>query len=198
MGRANKPVLKETGEVAAAPDPDGTRSSRKVDYGAFKPLADAVQLRDIVPMHFSATTLGPVQHVSAAGFEQSISYKAQREEVDPSVLLSVVEFKYKAFQDGDAVMDVNGAFVVAYTLENFDIDEVQSDLVDLFCEANDIYNAWPYLRELVGDCASRLGLSGVVLPVWRPPTELPPPGEFLTIKASAPAPSELNEKHEVE
>jgi hypothetical protein len=47
--------------------------------------------------------------------------------------------------------------------------EQPEDALAHFAELNGAYNAWPYWRELVQSVTGRVGLTAIVIPVFRPP-----------------------------
>jgi hypothetical protein len=97
-------------------------------------------------------------------------------------VLTSVEFEYEAFgPDSDkGICAVQGAFMVIYSLQKEKFS-ASPEMIELFAELHGMHHAWPYIRELVGSLVSRLGLSGVLLPVWPPPKRLPPKGEYITM-----------------
>jgi hypothetical protein len=66
-----------------------------------------------------------------------------------------------------AVFEAN--FVLVYDIVAFPPEKERETFFEAFAEINGKYNAWPYLRELVQSLSSRLGLPGLVLPVYRLP-----------------------------
>lgn len=57
-------------------------------------------------------------------------------------------------------------FLLIYSLPT--TATIPEDAFEHFANVNGPYNAWPYWRELVQTMTGRVGLSGIVLPVFRP------------------------------
>ena len=56
------------------------------------------------------------------------------------------------------------------------------DALQYFADLNGTYNVWPYWRELVQTFTGRAGLSGIVIPVFKPPVRPVPIQEELTLE----------------
>lgn len=66
----------------------------------------------------------------------------------------------------ESLVDLNATFLLVYSLKP--AAEFAEDALEHFAGMNGAYNAWPYWRELVQSVSGRVGLSGIVLPVFRP------------------------------
>lgn len=78
------------------------------------------------------------------------------------------------------VVDLSATFLATYR-----IDETVSfpeDALQYFADLNGTYNVWPYWRELVQTFTGRAGLSGIVVPVFRPSVRPVPTQEELTLE----------------
>ncbi len=65
-----------------------------------------------------------------------------------------------------SVVKLSATFQLIYSLRE---DASYPDgALDDFAQLNGVYNAWPYWRELVQTVTGRVGLAGVVIPVFRP------------------------------
>ncbi|HEU0076950.1 MAG TPA: hypothetical protein VFQ76_04830 [Longimicrobiaceae bacterium] len=64
------------------------------------------------------------------------------------------------------LVDLTATYQLAYTLES--AAEYPEDALQYFAELNGVYNIWPYWRELVQTVTGRVGLSAIVVPVYRP------------------------------
>ena len=100
-------------------------------------------------------------------------YRGRHEPVPPdSDTVSVrVDFKFEAHttKDGEPdrrVAEIEAEFRVVYRTESS--SEFPADSLQHFAELNGTYNAWPYWRELVQSLTARAGMSGVIVPVFRP------------------------------
>ena len=97
-------------------------------------------------------------------------YQVHRSE-DSQKLSVIVDFKFEAREassdePGEIVADLSATFHLLYALPlEFEADE---SCFEQFASVNGVYNAWPYWRELVQTSTGRIGLPGVVLPVFRP------------------------------
>jgi hypothetical protein len=68
-------------------------------------------------------------------------------------------------QTGSSVFSIEATFALDYSLES--IADLQEGHFRAFALTNGVFNAWPYWREYVQSCASRMGLPNVVIPVFR-------------------------------
>lgn len=89
---------------------------------------------------------------------------------------------------GDLV-ELTATYQLAYALES--AARYPEDALQYFAELNGVYNIWPYWRELVQTVTGRVGLSAIVVPVYRPVVReldatAEPPGE-TTAKRAQPA-----------
>ena len=82
---------------------------------------------------------------------------------------------------GRELLRIDLTMALTYELSVAPPPEAERDsFFGAFASLNGTYNAWPYLRELVQDLAARLGVPGLLLPVYRVPrseeelTEAPP------------------------
>lgn len=84
---------------------------------------------------------------------------------------------------GRPVVQIKAIFRLTYQLpENPPPEEMKEELFSSFAAVNGVYNAWPYLRELVQSTTARMGYPGILIPLYRIPkvgdaptqTEVPP------------------------
>ena len=89
-----------------------------------------------------------------------------------------------AKQDASAqgAFELEATFILHYHLTTDPPpEEKQDDFFLGFAKVNGVFNSWPYLREFVQNSATRTGIMGVTLPVFRVPQltpaqpQLPPP-----------------------
>lgn len=83
----------------------------------------------------------------------------------------IVDFQFEAREAtsgelGAIVADLSATFQLMYSLP--DEFAAADSCFEQFAAVNGVYNAWPYWRELVQTSTGRIGLPGVVLPVFRP------------------------------
>jgi hypothetical protein len=68
--------------------------------------------------------------------------------------------------DADPDVFLKAAFELEYKLP--ETVEPSDDDITAFATTNGVYNAWPYLRELVQNTTIRMGLPAAVIPLYRP------------------------------
>ncbi len=81
----------------------------------------------------------------------------------------LAEFKLRASKDDDDdgnLVTLDAAFVLVYGLP--ESVTLEPKCIQHFAELNGAYNAWPYWREIVQTTTGRVGLAGIVIPVFRP------------------------------
>jgi preprotein translocase subunit SecB len=79
-----------------------------------------------------------------------------------------VNFSLRAFYEGPerpqtAPLLVEVGFALSYALTSD--DGIDDEKVDAFGKMNGVYNAWPYIRELVQSTLTRMSLPALTLPV---------------------------------
>lgn len=79
-----------------------------------------------------------------------LTFGAQRSEADES----------------DDAVNIEATFLLVYEIDS--TVTLEPECLEHFADANGPYNVWPYWRELVQTAASRVGLGGVTVPVFRP------------------------------
>ena len=102
----------------------------------------------------------------------------------PDKLFVYVELKFEANPEGEPdpgghVVDLSATFLATYRLEG--ASAYPGDALQYFADLNGTLNVWPYWRELVQSFASRAGLPGVVVPVFRPRVQQIPEQKELQI-----------------
>ncbi len=85
------------------------------------------------------------------------------------------------------VVDLSATFLATYRIK--DVAAFPEDALQHFADLNGTYNVWPYWRELVHTFAGRAGLSGIVVPVFKPPVRPVPTQEELTLEQSGAPPA---------
>lgn len=88
-----------------------------------------------------------------------------------SLLAAEVAFRVRVTGAGDdakPIVHFEAVFSLMYRMRAIPPPEDRKRAFDAFVSLNGLYNAWPYLRELVQSTAGRMGLPPVVLPVFRP------------------------------
>ncbi len=154
-----------------------SQPSRPIDYDEIRQVANVAEIIDVATVRFSAEAGGPLVGIDARDFRQKISFRAERMATPKDLIVVSVNFEFAVFvASGETVSKVNGTLNVVYGLPD-ERPQFSDAQLDVFAEVNGIYSAWPFIRELVATCSTRLGVGGATLPIWRPPSELPPRGE---------------------
>lgn len=78
------------------------------------------------------------------------------------------------------VVDLSATFLATYRIKG--AASFPEDALQHFADLNGTYNVWPYWRELVHTFTGRAGLSGIVVPVFKPPVRPVPTQEELTLE----------------
>lgn len=78
------------------------------------------------------------------------------------------------------VVELSATFLAVYRIEG--PASFPEDALQYFADLNGTYNVWPYWRELVQTFTGRAGLSGIVIPVFKPPVRPVPIQEELTLE----------------
>lgn len=81
----------------------------------------------------------------------------------------LAEFKFtasKSESEDGSVVRLDATFVLVYEMSS--TAEFEPRCIQYFADINGAYNAWPYWRELVQSAAGRVGMAGIVIPVYRP------------------------------
>jgi hypothetical protein len=138
-----------------------------------------VRLEDIQTANFAAETNRPLRGLNGRDMHQEIRVRGKLTQVIENMEIVLVEFVYSNSIGDEKISFVKGALVAVYAANDNSVwTENDDDILQQFAEVNGIYNTWSYIRELVASSLTRLGLPGVLLPVWRPPSQFPPEGEF--------------------
>lgn len=158
--------------------------TREIDYERMRSLSKASALLDVAVMRFAAEATRPLIGVHPGSLGQQLAFKGQQLDSGDGVVLAMVPFTFGAFaSDGAEVCRVEGALMVVYKLgPDEDGSPFSPDRVEEFAEVTSMYHAWAYIRELVSSSAAKVGLAGVVLPVWTPPRAFPPRGEDTVLR----------------
>ncbi len=158
---------------------DKKKKNREIDYEAIRKVSSAVRLDDIQTANFAADTNRSLRDFNGRNLHQEIGVKGKLTQVVDKMGVVVIEFVYSNSIQDEKIASVKGVIVAVYEANDESVwTETDDNVLQQFAEVNGIYNTWSYIRELVASSLTRLGLPGVLLPVWRPPSQLPPEGEF--------------------
>lgn len=69
--------------------------------------------------------------------------------------------------DASGVAEVTATLSLRYSVPSEALKGIEPEEAQAFAETNGVYNAWPYWRELLQNTAGRLGIPGIVAPVFR-------------------------------
>ena len=177
-----KPVRSD--ELASASRPEGVPepAQRAVDLEVLRPIAREAKLIDVAVVHFSGDSSKHLRGVNLDRTSMHLRFRATRTEDTDPLLLAMLEYTIDILEDDEVVANAKGQLAVVYSFESSPIGNFTADALDLFAEVNGTYNAWPYLRELITDTFGRIGLTGLFLPLWFPPSTLPPKGQFIELR----------------
>ena len=152
----------------------------KPDLGRVARIAKHVELRSVSCREVSGKRLLELADMPTKG-EWSATHDASgHREMDAGQIVVVVRFSAHLRDGNNAgsrmLADVKAAFSLRYAVPQQVLSALDQEAVQEFAETNGIYNAWPYWRELLQNTAARVGLPGVVAPVFRhtaEPTKTP-------------------------
>ena len=65
------------------------------------------------------------------------------------------------------IAEVSATLALRYAIERKALSALDDNAVQDFAETNGVYNAWPYWREILQATAARVGLPGIVAPLFR-------------------------------
>ncbi len=162
---------------------------RSIDYEAIRVVSRACTLLDVTVERFGGRASQPLAGISANSVKQDMSFRGQHRAMPGELVAAMIEFRFVVTRaDGEPLCETDGALWAIYAL-NEPVATFEPSAVDQFAEVNGLYHAWAFVRELVASSCSRLGLAGVLLPIWTPPKEFPALGEFHHIVFEPVAPA---------
>jgi hypothetical protein len=93
-------------------------------------------------------------------------------DIESSEIVVVAKFQARAhaadqLESGAPAAEVSATIALRYVLNPDTLNGLDVNAVQEFAETNGVYNAWPYWRELLQHSAGRIGMQGVVAPVFR-------------------------------
>ena len=94
-----------------------------------------------------------------------VTHECQRGENALLVFLNLTVDALPQGESPEPLLHVDGRFLLVYVLRT--TDGITDEHCDAFAEYNAIFNAWPYWREYVQSATVRMGLPGLILPVYR-------------------------------
>ena len=117
-----------------------------------------------------ATSIHPLKTPSS--LEIQSRYRARQQPIDAGTLVVTVELEFEgratatdAEAEAPPAIRLEATFELAYNLKPE--AEYPEGALDDFSRLNGAYNVWPYWRELVQSVTGRVGLAGIIIPVFR-------------------------------
>ena len=158
---------------------------RMINYAVVSALSKATKLADVKMVELQAKIDNFVPQWDARKMDQVVSFRGALVTGTPGdSVAAIVSFEYEMHFDDKRVVIVEGKYFVLYScasgaeLEGFDKESLTQ-----YAETMGVLNAWPYMRETIGDVCRRLGFVGVLLPIWHLPTTLPPKGDAYKMES---------------
>lgn len=139
-------------------------------------LARDVELRGIHTVGISGALVQPgaeVVALAAAGGGNLQLRSEHRHSFDEATSTLTAELAFilgigPKEPKGHEVVHIEAKFVLVYGVKTAPPEADRAKLFEAFVAVNAVYNAWPYLREVVSSVGARLGTPSVLLPVFRP------------------------------
>ncbi len=130
-------------------------------------MAALVELLDVRLMETQARCVPAIEEKLPERLRYHVNHECalDRNSKRFAVMLHLIVDALQAGETSEPLLHVEAKFLLAYVVRDLD------DLTDAHCEAfadlNALFNVWPYWREYVQSITTRMGLPGLVLPVYR-------------------------------
>jgi len=155
--------------MTTTPDPQSL-------YQLAATLAREVDLRSIHTLAISGSLVQPgaeVAALAAAGGGNLQLRSEHRHAFDEAAGTLTAELAFilgigPTEPKGREVVHIEAKFVLVYGVKTAPAPAGRAKVFEAFVAVNGVYNAWPYLREVVSSLGARLGAPSVLLPVFRP------------------------------
>ena len=85
------------------------------------------------------------------------------------------------------VARATATFVLRYRVPRTILEDLSPEIIAEFASRNGVYNAWPYWREYLQNTMMRLGIPGIVAPVYRLPRSRKPLASKRTTATRTPS-----------
>lgn len=162
-------------DAATNDEKTASAAARPSQYQLAAGVAKHVELRDVRLQALSAALKVPfaraAELLNAEKTDAKVSVTPTYNFNEAELVLTVlVEFQISVVStepDGAELLALGAGFELTYGLDSAPPAEPREMLFNAFAHLNGMYNAWPYLRELVQNTTSRMTLPPVVLPVFR-------------------------------
>ncbi len=138
------------------------------DFSKIASLARVVTLESVCWRELSAK-----RNVEQALLPEEMLWRGKHEssglrDLEAKQIVVLAQFRFQACRsDEDVIAEVAGTLALRYSVEGHSLRDFDAKLVQGFAETNGIYNAWPYWRETLQSMADRIGLHGVIAPLFR-------------------------------
>lgn len=145
------------------------------DYQMAGAVAPHVTLTGIGLVSLSAVLRQPppvvIDQMAKGDLPAQIQWRHEKD-LSPSNLDLTVRIDFnvqfgKASPDADSSVEVTCGFVLSYTLDAPPPEDTRDELMNGFAKVSAVYNAWPYMRELVQNSMARMNVPPPVIPVFR-------------------------------
>lgn len=118
------------------------------------------------------TSFDPLASPESVQLSQRYRTHYELPDARPDHVYVSVELKLEAAEPHNEVparelLQLEATYLAIYRLTG--AATYPSDALEHFASLNGPYNVWPYWRELIQTVTGRVGLGGLVLPVFRPP-----------------------------
>jgi len=146
-------------------------AKRTPDLNKVFSIAQAVNLESVYCREISAkrhleVTAIPQQAQYAVGYEATGMRDLAANQILALIRCSFVATSSTA-EPVERIAEIVATLALRYSVPNDTLKGFSPEAVQDFAEINGVYNAWPYWRELLQNTAARIGLQGVVAPVFR-------------------------------
>jgi len=152
--------------------PDNQTISEQNFKDVMKKVGLAQGYYELVSIRFTECNFSYNNTIGTRETEIRLSITEQEVAINPSGLDVSMKFEFVApspFEsDPDREVKILAQYCLKYAMECSESDvEIDPQNAEAFGKVNGIYNAWPYLREYVQSCLSRLALPPYELPLLR-------------------------------
>jgi len=144
------------------------RETSQIDLAA--PISAHAKIHNVVLASCEAkrsaeATFSPNQHSIDCVIEHieiGIDKENSRFFIKPGFTLKVMR---KDLPEAEACLLIKASFAIAYSVEA--IEKYEEKVIHAFAGTNGIFNAWPYWREFAQNTALRMGIPGIIIPLFR-------------------------------
>jgi hypothetical protein len=134
-------------------------------------VAKSVELQGVTLRAATLSThLSPLKLPDTLDIQSRYSARGELHGTDTPRIYAYLDFEFEGrttAQDApeNPALKLEATFLLAYSLKVG--AEYPEGAISDFAHINGAYNAWPYWRELVQTVSGRVGLAGIIVPVFR-------------------------------